>query len=252
MGDAAKHLLELKSETLPASLAELRTYLSAHSNPEGLNRRRVAMLVAIHHREQSLRESGLGPQLDNIQGLFGAIRKHLASVDIHILPGGALENHLPSYTGNLYEVPESQKSKSANDEVDWLSASPRSPQDILTRYGALGEIIHALPSKQRVDLGPVLKRELAELLHYLITGIREGSIQAPEHAPVVLGEQWQRISNFVRLEHLTVNGPNSFLGTLVVLDKFDIGEQACRFNQATQTNDPSSLVLEDHKSSPTT
>jgi hypothetical protein len=251
LGDAAKNLQELKSETLPASIAELRTYLSAHSSQEGLNRRRVAMLVAIHHRETALREAGLGPQLDTIQGLFKAVREHLASVDIHILPGGALENHLPSYAGNLYEVPESQKRETANDEIGWLTASPRPPQDILTRYGALGEIIQSLPSKQRVDLGPALKRELAELLHYLITGIREGSIQAPSHAAVVLGEQWQRISNFVSLENLTVNSPHSFSGTLVVLDKFGIGEQVCRFNQLTQTNDPSSLTLEERKSAPT-
>ncbi|MGZ3458053.1 MAG: hypothetical protein ACXU86_06050 [Archangium sp.] len=209
------------------------------------------MLVAIHHRENDLRESGLGPQLDNIQGLFSAVCKHLASVDIHILPGGALENHLPSYAGSLYEVPESLKGKTANDEVGWLTASPRSHRDILTRYGALGEIIYSLPSKQRVDLGPVLKRELAELLHYLITSIREGSIQAPSHAPGVLGEQWQRISNFVTLEDLTVNGTHTFSGTLVVLDKFGIGEQVCRFNQTTQTNDPSSIMLEERKSSPT-
>lgn len=189
-----------------------------------------------------------GSQLDTIQGLFSAVRKHLASVDIHILPGGALENHLASYTGNLYEVPEEQKKEVANAEVDWLAASPRSFQEILTRYGALGEIIQSLPSKQRVDLGPVLKRELADLLHLLITSIRDEIIKVPDHASAVLGEQWERTSNFVRLESLTVNGPHSFSGTLVVLDRFGIGEQVCRFNQDTQTNNPSSLVLEPHMS----
>src|SRR5439155_18820747 len=161
----------------------------------------------------------------------------------YVLPGGALENYLPSYAGNRFSVPDDAKRATAASELSWLAATP-SREAILARYADLGTIIQALPSKARVDIRPTLRREIANLLHHLVMAVREGRVHNPADAKSLLGEPWTRVANFVDLPRLDVASTDRFSGQLRIADKFGIGAQVCRFSEATQTNDPASLALE--------
>lgn len=229
-------------DQIPPCLQGLREFMKGHQGADNLDKRRFALLVALAEQPVAIR-AVLSADAAAIEGFLNAVLSHLASVDIHVLPGGALENYLPSYVGDRFKVPDEAKRSTSVQEQAWLGI-PRPKEEILARYGELGRIIQKLPSRPRVDIRAPLQRELANLLHHLIVAIRVGHVRDKEGVVSVLGEEWKRVANFVSVAELQVQAPTSFSGSLLVGDRFGIGEHLLRFDQHTQTNDPSALVLE--------
>jgi hypothetical protein len=227
--------------SLPVGLKDLREYLTAES--DSVVKQRVAFLVALARRENELRDCGLSADADAILGLRQALLTHLASAGIWVLPGGALENYLPSYSGNPYRIADDAKPRVTAAELEWIAAKP-SIGDVGRRYGSLADIVAALPARPKVEIVPVLQREIADLLHRLIVSIRLQKVSAPEEIPAALGEAWTRVANFVSIRKIEISAPDSFRGELQIADKFGVGEKTCRFDNATQTNNPSTLAFE--------
>lgn len=226
---------------LPSELVGLREHLTTESG--STVKQRVAFLVALARNEEALRRCDISTDVDAVLGLRNALLKHLATVGIHVLPGGALENYLPSYKGTPYRIPDDAKAKATTEEIAWLATKPL-PAEIRIRYGSLGEIVAALPGKPQVDIIPVLQRELADVLHGIIVAIRQQKLTTASQIPGVLGERWAHASNFVSVRVLEVSGPDNFRGELMISDRFEIGERICCFDNTTQTNNPATLALE--------
>jgi len=234
--------LERSHASEPSSaLDDLRQFFTAHPGRDNLNKRRVALLVALAERRDAIRQA-LG-KADQINGLLKAVLDHLGESDIHVLPGGALENYLPSYQGNRFQIPDSAKNAAAMDELTWL-APKRNESDIVERYGDLVAIIRKLPSRPTIDILPAIRRELSHLLHPLFVEVRSGYIKKAEQARNSLGEAWNRASNFVELETLNIRGRQDFDGVLVIRDCFRVGEHVCRFDHHTDPSNPQALRLE--------
>jgi len=225
-----------------ATLIELRKFFRDHASPDDLDKRRTAVLVALDEQPEQVRQV-IAADADLVLGYLRSILDHLASVDIHVLPGGALENYMPSYSGPRYKIPDHLKRTAALAEQSWL-ATIDSSSAVMQRYGKLSQIVKCLPGRPEVDIRPALRREIAHLLHNLILSLREGQISKAADVPNVLSEAWQRVANFVNVTTLTVTSPQEFEGELTIQDRFAIGVQRCSFNQTTQTNNPASLVLE--------
>jgi hypothetical protein len=217
--------------------------MEENAGPSGLDKRRFALLVAIAEQANALVESGLESECRDAAGRLSAVLDHLKAADIWVLPGGALENYLPEYVGNRFKVPEELKRPTAQAEVRWL-ATKRDAAEVRERYRDLTRIVEALPAKPTVDVLPVLRREIAMLLHVLLVAIRGGEVTGLEAAEV-LKDQWFRVRNFISLAELRVESSNRFVGLLSILDRFGIGQRWVRFDPKTQPSDPSSLVLEE-------
>lgn len=228
-------------DKLPPALSELRIFLTQHECDDQLHRRRVAVLIALAEKAEDVRIV-LGDTIDTIQGFLRAVLDHLSAVDIHVLPGGSLENYLPGYTGNRFKVPDEAKRSAALEEQSWL-ASSRDSSELAARYGELLPIVRKLPARRRVDILPTLRRELADLLHRVIMSIRAREVAAADQIASVLGDDWLRVASFVEVSRLEVRSGSDFSGVLRVLDKFGVGEQWCTFDHRTQTNDPALLSL---------
>jgi len=233
-------LLQVEETTLPTVLVPLKTYLMTRTEAK---RRRVALLVALAEFKDALEQLGDTQLVSRILGRFRNVLEHLAALHVHVLPNGALENNLPSYTGNPYAVPDDAKGPASDAEVTWLAGAP-SEAEIAQRYGALGEIVRSLPAQKPVDVLPVLQIDLANVLHTVIMGIREGQLDSADRVENLLGpDRWTTVSGLYRFEALQVESRSVFSGRVVVLDRFGLGELTCNFTQDTQTNNPGSLVL---------
>jgi hypothetical protein len=149
---------------------------------------------------------------------------------------------LPSYTGSRFKILDEAKRPAALEEQSWLT-SARSCSELAARYGELLPIIRRLPARPQVDIRPMLRRELANLLHRFIMSIRTGEVTKVDQVANVLGEDWKRVASFVQVAGLEIHSRSDFSGVLKVLDKFGIGEQTCSFDQRMQTNDPDLLKL---------
>lgn len=228
---------------VPPSLHDLQTFLATHSGKENLEKRRVAMLVAMSEKMPDLKScSGLSSHISQANGYLRAVLDHLASVGVHVLPGGAMDNYLPSYKGNRFKIPDDSKRSAAEDEQAWLATKPPREQ-ILARYGELAQIVEKLPAREAVDIKPTLKRELAHLLHHLIMAIREERVKEREHIESALGDIWRGTASFIGLVELTIRSPSHFSGVVEIADLFGIGVHRCYFDHTTQSNDPTSLAL---------
>lgn len=229
-------LLQMKAEQVPSAIVALHSYVTVTADHA---KRRLGLLVTIASQPEDLRLV-VGNTVDTIRGQLNALLEHLASAHIHVLPGGALENYLPSYTGNPYQISDEDKVTAEATELAWL-AQPRTAGEVGARYGALARVVTALPAKPRVDILPALRREVANVLHHLCAAVRDGEISEPTSIEQVLGEHWKRVGNFIRVDRMTVTNVEIFSGTLVIKDCFGIVEQVCQFDQNTNPSNPALL-----------
>jgi hypothetical protein len=82
-----------------------------------------------------------------------------------------LENYLPAYSGNPFEIPDSSKRAAVDEEILYLSTQP-SLEAIAKRYGGLYTAISNLPGKSSVDydlfLLPALSQFTLELQQMVV------------------------------------------------------------------------------------
>ncbi len=250
-GEFQKHLGQLQQELnnllnrlnglspMPEALKGIAKFLRDRET----KKQWIGLLVSIQHDETAWFENGLKAEVLRIGGLVTAAKELLKSVNIRLLPAGVLENYLPSYCGTPYEISDDCKAETVAKELTWLAANA-DEAGIRNRYKELAEIARTLPAAKNVDILPTLKREIADTLHFVIRGIRQGEIAKPEEVPNVLGETWKRVDGFVSVASLAIRSNGDFNGELRIADKFGIGEKTCRFDQNTQSNNPDAIRLE--------
>lgn len=104
--------------------------------------------------------------VEDIEGHRDQILAVLKQKNIYVLPGGTLEQYLPSYSGDEYIVNEKAKGQavySELNELNYLSAE----EELSNRYGQLYDAVCKLPSKPDVDVEPVLRDYLSDYIHEL-------------------------------------------------------------------------------------
>jgi hypothetical protein len=199
--DAAKKISEAVG--LHGVSAELQAHvLSLENHQDKWPRIRVAILtdVAAHRGELvNVLEERL---VTEIEGRLKQVVSALETRNIFLLGGGALENYLPSYSGNRYEMAEDAKKVAVNQEVDLL-ATGGFDNALPERYGKLFETILKLPAKAPVDTEAVLRVYVANYIH--------------EFQTMVLGHPDWAIEQYNAHFDTSSNG----LGRLVRLTEFD-------------------------------
>ena len=136
---------------LVARLAEL----SLSGDTKALPRARIAVLVQLGLDRLSLEGVVGKTALDDVTGRLQQITKALRQKNIILLPKGALENYLPSYTGDPFRIDDGQKRITVDKELLYLSMKP-SEAEISSRYGGLYEAISDLPAKPEVNFDEYL------------------------------------------------------------------------------------------------
>ena len=102
----------------------------------------------------------------DIEGHLGQILTALSQKNVHVLPGGTIERYLPCYTSDVYELPDEAKRQAAIDEL-WELSKPMTEAELSSRYDELYDVVRALPSKDDVDVEPVLRKYLSGYIHEL-------------------------------------------------------------------------------------
>jgi hypothetical protein len=129
-----------------------------------LQRARVALLVQIDRDREAVAEATSLKQVEDIEGRLKQIANILKQKNILLLPGGALEHHLPSYTGDPFVLSNEAKRNAVNGEVSLL-AQGMTETEMRTRYGALFDAISLLPGKENVDIDKMLTDYLSKYIH---------------------------------------------------------------------------------------
>ena len=127
--------------------------------PQSLPKARTAVMTALSRHREDLIAVVSEEDVEDVEGRLRQIVEVLKATNIHLLPGGTLERYLPCHTGGEYKLDGDAKRRAVDDEVKELS-QPLTETELSCRYGELYEAVCSLPSKEDVDVEPVLRNYL--------------------------------------------------------------------------------------------
>ena len=196
-----------------------------------LHRARVAVMTAIScYRDDvlsAISETEFEGIIEDIEGRWDQILTTLREINIHVLPGGALERYLPSFEGDIYKPTPEAKSQAIEAELRklqelWQCPDVRRESFLQDRYGDLHSVIGRLPSKADVDTDATLRRHLSDYVHELQKVVMDNSELRVKDVETKLSEQPLLKSGVVsirKLEHTTNNGFTATIGIKEMLGK---------------------------------
>lgn len=136
---------------------------------------RVAFITAIgRHRQQIISKSS-ETSVRDVSAHLTKILAALREKNIHVLPGGALENYLPSFNGSEFDPTPEEKRNAVLAELETIT-SIKTEEDLASRYGHLFEVVRGFPSKDTVNVDVVLHKRLATYIH----GLQQLVVEYPD------------------------------------------------------------------------
>ena len=169
----------LLGQSLDGELEALGQYLCQFGrgrrrewNKDQLAKARVAVMIAIDVSRAAVVSEISQDAVEDIEGRWRTILTTLADKNIHVLPGGAMERYLPSFSGDLFDPSPEAKRNAVQAELRVLqrirqTADADRDAALVVRFEALYEVVRKLPSKAPVDFDNVLRRHLSDYLHEL-------------------------------------------------------------------------------------
>ncbi len=145
--DSLVRAVESSSEM---AAAEIKSALMAVEETEA---KRYRVLVATIHRREALVRSmpEKTGEVDYITAKVKRLSEAAREAAVFLLPKGALENHLASYTGSLYQVPDRLKASTFESERDFIVASP-GVSTVEAHYAELTPLLDAASGVCEVNL----------------------------------------------------------------------------------------------------
>ena len=161
---------QLLNRPLPPQLTRLEDLLRNFGawpwDNTNLAKARTAVITAISRYRNDVVSVVSEQAVMDIEGHLEQVLTALRQKNIHLLPGGTIERYLPCYTGDVYELPDEAKRQAAIDEMQELS-KPMTEAELSSRYGDLFEAVCRLPSKEDVEVEPILRNYLSDYVHEL-------------------------------------------------------------------------------------
>ena len=212
--DQCSQELETALTNGTASHSELEPLRDALSRIDGIEdqqkrttKRRYAFLVGLRNVCQHIAE--LLPEsagnLDFIQGRLQKTLEAFRQSGVYILDRGELENYLPEYHGNPYDVPDSKKQKVFERELDFLLREDMTEQDISTRYSELVEILDEVSRSTAIDLDQNLSYVIGDWIHRVQSAVARGEVTDRESLIRNLAVEWDSHSRILELLSFTKN-----------------------------------------------
>ena len=231
---AVDHIL---GKTPPPVLTAFQGHLAglgeraAWSN-EAKAKARAALLVATYHHREAVVEAVSENQVLDIEGRLSKIRSILAEKNIFVLPGGSLENHLPQYSGNIYELDDRSKRSALQEALSDIIAID-STSSIRERYGELYDIVEQLPSRSSIDIAPTLKEHLGRYVYAL----QNTFVNDPDHTlqgiEAALAAKVSDLAGIFSLEVFERTGEARFNATVCVKGLLDYPDQTIEITDRT-------------------
>jgi hypothetical protein len=234
------NLLELNSDSLNSytELQQLIEKISCSTNLEG---KRRATLLGILRNETIIRE--LLPQsAAQINLIIGRTRKIIDAfkkAKIFVLPKGELENYLPSYDGNPFNISDNEKPRLLEQERNFLFATTEETK-VIERYGELITIIDEACETISIDLRPLISATLGDFIHLIQKEFKLKRIFDVESIKSNNMLSWKSYSRVISDITFNCNDETSFVCNIQLRDNIDSSQSLYSF---TETTVPSSFDI---------
>lgn len=156
---------------VPPSLTTLTAYLKklgvrAAWKKGEWGKARTAVTIAIRRYREDIVKVASSATVENVEGRLNNVTGALCIKNVRLLSGGVLEHHLPSYSGDEYDIRDTAKQHAVAEELQYL-AELGNVDELHGRYGDLYDAVLSLPSKLHVDAVPTLREYLSDFIHEL-------------------------------------------------------------------------------------
>ena len=143
-------LMDAIDVSIAPDLADIKVALQQAPNTDT---KRYRSLIAAIHLKDVLRTNlpERNGEIDYVVAKVARISKAAEKAGVFLLPRGALENHLASFTGSIYQPPETTKALTFEIERDFILTSPGLTA-IESRYVDLIPILDAASGACEVNL----------------------------------------------------------------------------------------------------
>jgi hypothetical protein len=214
---------------LEPALAEITTTIQQATETE---QKRYRMLLAVIHRRESIVTAmpDKMPEVEYVAGKLYHISEASKQAGVFLLPKGALENHLPSYEGLPYSIPDKAKATAFDVEREFILASERSA--IEARYADLLGILDAASGSAEVDLRKHLGYALGELIGNIQRAFERKEITSAETLKAHAAVDWPTFSRVADLITFT-STPTAFQCRLKLKSIVDAAETEFTFEDST-------------------
>lgn len=222
---------------LTGSAHDLQQYIHGQKSQgkferEGLQNARIAFLVGVRRDRQALVDACSGTVIKEIEGRLKQVGSALASKNVHLLMGGALEHYLPSFAGDVYRLSGDAKAQSISAELAYLTCR-RSDVELKDRYGDLYEAVRLLPSKGQVQVDQVLEQYLRKYVLDVQVLVRERlDIRKPEELTAALQTRHPASARVFNIIALDRRG-GGFAATVRITKVFATGDQLLHVSDTT-------------------
>ena len=207
-------------------------------NKDQLAKARVAVMTAINVNRAAIVSEISANAVEDIEGRWQTILTTLAEHNIHVLPGGALERYLPSFSGDLFAPSPEPKGSAVEHELGELQRICQTEDEdrdavLAARYGALYGIVRKLPSRAPVDFDRALRVHLSDFVHDLQKVVATNPDWGREEIAKHLEQRPLQKSGVVRLESFRRDAAGGFDATIDVSELGGGGRRCLDVNANT-------------------
>lgn len=187
------------------ALSDIKAAINAAQDTDA---KRYRILVATLHNRGVLATSleNKTGEIDYVAAMSARICEATKAVGVFLLPRGSLENHLPSYTGLPYSVPDKVKATIFETERDFILSNDQ--QNIEERYADLLPILDTASGSCEVDLRRHLGYTIGVLIGNIQVAFERGEIQSVEMLKLHASIDWVTFSRILEVISFTQSGSN--------------------------------------------
>lgn len=106
-----------------------------------------------------------GEELKYIDKMMDIITQGFNRCGVYILIRGELENYLPAYSGNIYEIADNKKIKVFLEERNFLLNVSITEEDLYSRYPELIDILDKTTQAQQINIDSSLCIHISNFIH---------------------------------------------------------------------------------------
>lgn len=182
LGERVREKLTDTGSCPPAQQQMRQALESAHQaadKSKGARLARYTMLIAAQDCSEELTQLGpdIAERLPPLTGRLSKILDGFRHAGVHILRRGELENYLPEYTGNRFDVPNAAKGDVFDAERELLLSDAADVAFVSSRYGELSVTLDLATAGTTVVMDAQLNDTIGNWIHEIQMGVRRGMIK---------------------------------------------------------------------------
>lgn len=229
----------IRTENPSTEIQPLRNYLDGLVQGNGpwtnahWGKARAAFIIHLRKNRQSVVSTTSEQDITDVEGRLNQIIGLLEARNVILLPDGALEHYLPSYTGDIYELNDQGKSQAVIKEISFLSSNSVDISVLQQRYGNLYEAIKKLPSKPPVSFDKTLKQYLGGYIFELQNSVMQHPDWGLADISRFMTHKMPGIEKLLILEEFTKQTGNEFIAKIKIIDRFGTSNRSVNISHRT-------------------